>query len=608
MRSTTSSFCSTPRYIAIIVGVIAALGSQSRADTTLIRNVDVFDGNSLHKNRNVLIKDGKIAHDNYKGKTPAGARETGCQPCTLMPGLIDSHVHAFANRDLTLLSGVTTQLDMFMHPDMMTGIKSKMKAGTLTDEADLFSAGILATAPEGHGTEYGFAIPTITAPEQADAFVKARIAEGSDYIKIVYDDGHAYKMEMHTIDKATLKALIDAAHKHGKQAVIHIGSLEGARDAVECGADGLVHLFVDQAADPAFVKLAAEKKVFIVPTWTVYEGFSGRAAGKSLSQAPALEGLLDATQLNVINRSNGADRAAKLDEKMSASIRALNAAGVPILAGTDSGNPGTIPGVSLHREIELLVQGGLTPTQALSAATAGPAKAFHLNDRGRIAKGLKADLLLVKGDPTRNILATRDIVEVWKDGVSKESLRQARLSSIAKTRLEAASRVATPLPADGKMLNIVDGKIVSPFGKGWDISTDVVVGGASTASLSATMDALRVSGEVKAGKSLSWSGAAFYPGSAPYQPADLAAADAIRFKIKGDGKQYTLLAYHKAAGFMPAFTQFKTSTDWEEKIIPFNQLSGFVASEASGFGIVSYGTPGAYQFDIKDVELIKRGS
>jgi imidazolonepropionase-like amidohydrolase len=98
-------------------------------------------------------------------------------------------------------------------------------------------------------------------------------------------------------------------------------------------------------------------------------------------------------------------------------IPPLAAAHVRILAGTDAGNPGTAPGISMHGELEYLVKAGLTPEQALAAATSVSADTFHLTDRGRIASGLRADLVLVNDDPTSEITATRDIVEAWKAGI-----------------------------------------------------------------------------------------------------------------------------------------------------------------------------------------------
>jgi imidazolonepropionase-like amidohydrolase len=122
-------------------------------------------------------------------------------------------------------------------------------AGGANDRADLFSAGVLATAPGGHGTEYGFPIPTISTPDSAQAFFDARIAEGSDYIKIVYDDGSAFSIRWPSIDEATLRALINAAHRRNKLAVVHVSRASAARTALDARADGLMHMFVDRAPD-----------------------------------------------------------------------------------------------------------------------------------------------------------------------------------------------------------------------------------------------------------------------------------------------------------------------------------------------------------------------
>ena len=105
---------------------------------------------------------------------------------------------------------------------------------------------------------------------------------------------------------------------------------------------------------------------------------------------------------------------------MLEAVRVLRAAGVVILAGTDAPNPGTAQGASLHGELELLVEAGLTPAEALRAATSAPAGVFGLKDRGRLAPGLRADLVLVDGDPSQDIRATRAIVGIWKAGLAVE--------------------------------------------------------------------------------------------------------------------------------------------------------------------------------------------
>ena len=127
-------------------------------------------------------------------------------------------------------------------------------------------------------------------------------------------------------------------------------------------------------------------------------------------------------QRGSLERSFGLDLADYLTHAIR-NTRALHDAGVPILAGSDAPNPGTTHGASVHRELELLVRAGLTPIEALRAATAAPADAFDLDDRGRIAAGLKADLVLVRGDATADVRATRDIEAIWKDGAPAERSR-----------------------------------------------------------------------------------------------------------------------------------------------------------------------------------------
>lgn len=128
-------------------------------------------------------------------------------------------------------------------------------------------------------------------------------------------------------------------------------------------------------------------------------------------------------------------------ENLRFNIHALHSAGVPILAGTDAPNPGTVHGASLHHEMWLLVEAGMTTTEALAAATSVPAAQFALNSRGRIKKSMRADLQLVNGDPTKDISQTANIVGVWKNGraVDLESRRE-RVVVESKAQTQAASQ------------------------------------------------------------------------------------------------------------------------------------------------------------------------
>lgn len=396
-------------------------------DRFAIVGARVFDGENVLPRATVLVEGGKILAVGPEVKVPAGVPAIDGAGKTLLPGLIDSHAHPSDDAlSRALFFGVTTELCMYCDPAWDRARREEQARDGAPGRADLRSAGTLATAPGGHGTQGGATIPTVGKPEDATAWVAARLAEGSDFIKIAYEDGATYANKLPPLDPATLRALVEAAHAKGKLAVVHVSTEQRATEALEAGADGLVHVFGDRAPGPAFPKLAREKKAFVVPTLTVLESVSGVPSGKSLVADSRLASYIAKPEAANLESSlagfgNGQTRM----EHATAAVRALRDAGVPILAGTDAGNPGTAHGLSLHRELEMLVQAGLSPIAALTAATSAPAKAFGLTDRGRIAPGRRADLLLVEGDPTVDVLATRAIAGVWKLGVALERKRGA---------------------------------------------------------------------------------------------------------------------------------------------------------------------------------------
>jgi len=397
---------------------------------TVIENVRVFDGTSTIPRTTVVLRDGTIRAVGAGARAPAGATIVDGRGKTLLPGFIDAHTHSYGEALVdALVMGVTTELEMFGDPEFAAAVRAEQAAGRGDGWADVFTAGIMVTAPGGHGTQYGWPIPTITTPDSAQAFVDARLAEGSDFIKIVHDDVSTFGRMKPTVDRSTLAALVVAAHARGKLAVVHIGDLADARRAVDVGADGLVHLFLDSLPDAAFAELAARRNAFVVPTLTVLETASGGSGGSALASDAQLAPYISADNVANLKLRFTLPVAPGLAGYAAAvaTVRRLKAAGVPILAGTDAPNPGTAHGASMHRELELLVQAGLTPAEALRAATSAPAKAFRLVDRGRVVVGLRADLVLVNGDPTADILATRDVAAVWKRGVrlDREGYRAA---------------------------------------------------------------------------------------------------------------------------------------------------------------------------------------
>ncbi len=399
-----------------------------------VRDVRLFDGESVVQRATVVVRAGRIVEVGPGVAVPPGLEVVDGRGRTLLPGLIDAHVHTWGSALAeTLNFGVTTVLDMFSDPGPARELRRMRDAFAPRAHADLFSAGWLATAPRGHGTQFGLPVPTLSTPDEAPAWVDARLAEGSDYIKIVYEPRSAEGLgpPFPSLDRATVAALVAAAQARGALAVVHVSRLFAAHEALQAGADGLVHVHADRVADAALVQLARERGAFVTPTLAVIAGFdptlpatAGEArVNQRFAADPAVRPYLTPDQRRGLESSPGTKLVMFRLETALASVRALHAGGVEILAGSDAPNPGTAHGASLHHEMELLVRAGLTPTEALRAATSAPARRFGLAARGRIAPGQRADLLLVTGDPTADIRATRAIERIWKNGAAVERRR-----------------------------------------------------------------------------------------------------------------------------------------------------------------------------------------
>ena len=589
--------------------------AQSASKPVLIEHVRVFDGTRVIENSSVLVEGAIIRSVAARIPHPPDATVIDGTGKTLLPGLIDAHTHTIAEALLQQapVFGVTTDLDMFTDPATAARIEKEQREGKLLDSADLRSAGYLATSPGGHGTEYGLAVPTLTRPEEAQAWVDARIAEGSDYIKVVYDDSIEYGVEKPkpTLTKDVLKALADAAHKRGKLVVMHIGSLQQALDAIDAGTDGLAHLFVGAASGPDFGTVAAAHHIFVVPTLTVLNTICGTGFDAELADDSRLKPYLLPSEVAAL-KARFSLPAKPSCEGADEAVRQLKAAHVPILAGTDAGNPGTTQGASIHGELELLVRAGLTPLEALHAATAATAAAFHLDDRGQIAAGKRADLVLVNGDPTSDIRQTRDILAVWKVG---HPIDRDGWKALAAKQTDDQTKAKNGAPPKGSESGWIsdfeqEGAPQSRFGAGWTLSTDQMAGGKSMAKLEVvaggaegSRHALRVTGEVTQGFAYPWSGAMFMPGPTPMAPVNLSARKAIQFWAKGDGQTYQIMIFTQRLGYRPATQTFVAGPDWKQFTLTFASFGDLDGSDIMAIVWCAGPKTGTFAFALDNVRL-----
>lgn len=396
----------------------AAQSAKGASDAGfVITNVRIFDGERVLAADSLRVRAGHVVDVGEGLQAATGEDTIDAQGGTVLPGFIDAHTHSWGEaRTDALRFGVTTVVDMFTMAAMLPEARESREVLDPTRQADLFSAGTLATVKGGHGTQFGLPVPTVDSDEEVVPWVRARRDEGSDFIKIVREDLSAYRgrADLPSLEAPRAAALVRAAHAEGLKAVVHVAAYQHAVESLDAGADGLVHVFQDAVADDAFARRAAREGLFVVPTLTVLAGLSGERS--ALAEDALLGPRLSGGQKQTLSTRWPWSSNPELIANARANVAKLHAAGVRILAGTDAPNANTAHGASLHEELAQLVDAGLTPVEALAAATARPADAFALDQRGRIAPGMRADLVLVDGRPDQDIRDTRGIRAIWKNG------------------------------------------------------------------------------------------------------------------------------------------------------------------------------------------------
>ncbi len=402
---------------------------------TTIINARVFDGERVLDDQTVVIDGAHISA--IGGAVPVEATVVDARGATLMPGLIDAHVHTSLDglRD-ALVFGVTTELEMQGH----WTAQDRETVANRDDVADVRSAGFGLTTPGGHPSElfaddgpppgvniedghgHDFEPPTVSTPDQAAELVAALVANGSDYIKIFIEEGSVLGAPgLPLLSNETITTAVSEAHRHGKMAIAHTLTAAATQQAIAAGMDGLAHVFVDHpTTTPEVVAAIADSGAFVTPCLCLNSSIMGNT-GVALATDDRVSSKLSKEWLDTLSSSFNTYPQGDFEDVL-ATVADLHEAGVDILVGTDVSVPvpflgGLAHGASVHHELQLLVAAGLTPIEALRAATVLPARRFGLTDRGRVAPGARADLLLVDGDPTTNIADTLSIRGVWRRGI-----------------------------------------------------------------------------------------------------------------------------------------------------------------------------------------------
>jgi imidazolonepropionase-like amidohydrolase len=408
------------RLVIFAFSLFLSTAVYAAQNSFVVSDVRVFTGERVIAHTTVVVRDGRIASVGRLRRIPAGIPVIDGRRRTLIPGLIDSHVHVFPGaQEDALRFGVTTELDMFDVSREFAKWKAQRNSLAPTNSADTWAAGIGVTVPGGAplGRAAPESVPTLAASGDAQAFVDERVREGSDYIKLFIEDLSEYAngKSLPTLSRNQVCAVVAAAHKDKKLAIVHVQTLAAAKEAVECGADALAHTFPDKIATKDFAARMHARGVFLLSTLAVWNDASGLGMARRLAAGRRVAPYLSDVQKGSLTAADKTTMPQFYPNAL-ATIRRLHRAGVVILAGTDAPNPGTAHGVALHEEMQILVDAGFSPTDALKAATSLPAKIFHLGNRGSIRPGARADLVLVAGDPTKDISQTLSIEQIWKNG------------------------------------------------------------------------------------------------------------------------------------------------------------------------------------------------
>jgi imidazolonepropionase-like amidohydrolase/ABC-type multidrug transport system permease subunit len=426
-----------------------------RSGTLLIRNTRVFLGDgTVKENASVLVHDGKIV-DVFNGAGPDAAKLRADvvegSGKTLLPGLIDVHVHLSSPGGMStssedydvdksmardaaalLYSGVTAARSTGDGLDSSLKLRGQIAGGSKLG-AQLFICGPMFTTEGGHGTEYAQYVPKmlqetvqsqlVRIPKTADEArqqVDDLKTRGVDGIKAILESGFGQGMLFNRMDVALFGAVAAEARVRNLPLAVHTGDSRDVTDAVDAGASSIEHgSWRDRIPDAVLAKMVHDG-IYLDPTLAVIEAYSQYFAGKadaldnSLVQQTVAANFLKGTREFVlggkaVDAAKAAIFAKALEQSRDNLLRAWKA-GVPLVMGTDSGNPLVFPGPSMHHELQLWVRAGIPAAVALQAATGNAAALVRAGDRiGGIRKGMDADLLLVDGNPLQDIGATERI-------------------------------------------------------------------------------------------------------------------------------------------------------------------------------------------------------
>jgi imidazolonepropionase-like amidohydrolase len=391
------------------------------SDATLFEGARIIvgDGSPPIEDGAFLVQDGRFVRIGRRGEIDEpGATRVDLTGKTVMPALVNTHVHLAGTRD-----ELVDQLQHFAYYGVGTvqslGLDSaalnlEMRGELVPGGARYLTSGKGITAPEPGRSE----VPHwVTTEEEARAAVRSLAEQEIELVKIWVDDRNG---QYEKLSEPLYSAVIDEAHQHGMRVAAHIFALEDAKGLLRAGLDAFAHSVRDTDIDDEAIALLRER-----PEFTLIPNLPDRGVATDLNW---LSGTIPPAQLEQM-QSRATDRP-EVQQRFAVQGRNLarmNEAGVRIAMGTDGGVPH-----AAHLEMEDMVGGGMTPAQVITAATRNSAEFLGLSDVGTVEVGKSADFLVLDANPLDDITHTRQISSVYLRGAETDRASvSARLMAAA---------------------------------------------------------------------------------------------------------------------------------------------------------------------------------
>lgn len=438
------------RIFASVLIFSAAITASAQQQPVILHNATLVDGTgaTARQHVDITMHKGKIesVRPAFK-KAPDRIQIVDCTGKTVIPALISAHSHlgillnnadtspdAYTTENVTAALnqferyGVTTIVSLGLNRDLVYELREQQRAGKL-DGATILTAGRGIGVPNG-APGLNVAPDQVyrpATPEEGRKDVDELASHHADLVKLWLDNGHG---KLPAMPPAVYTAIIDEAHKHHLKVAAHVYTLDDARSLVNANVDILAHSVRDQAVDAAFAQSLIQHKVWYIPTLALDEAFYLYATTPEVMQSAFFKQAAGPQLLAKLTASDYAEKTLAAAQTEQArkdhivamkNLKILSDAGVSVAFGTDSGAvTGRIPGFSEHRELEDLVEAGLTPLQAITLATGESGRLVHeLNPHlsvGLIKDDYSADLIILATDPLMDIRNTRHIDAIYHHG------------------------------------------------------------------------------------------------------------------------------------------------------------------------------------------------